>query len=91
MHLFCKKLLLYEFCKRLLCQYIVMIFFVACVMVQDGLYHINLVVFCMKVWDFKGRELKSRWEIGHCVNKFVFHRTNGKPFIFFLFGALDKI
>ncbi|XP_039138391.1 WD repeat-containing protein 36 [Dioscorea cayenensis subsp. rotundata] len=38
----------------------------------SGGYHGDI-----KVWDFKGRELKSRWEIGHCVNKFVFHRTNG--------------
>ncbi|KAJ0968681.1 hypothetical protein J5N97_021558 [Dioscorea zingiberensis] len=38
----------------------------------SGGYHGDI-----KVWDFKGRELKFRWEIGHCFNKFVFHRTNG--------------
>ncbi|CAN6464470.1 unnamed protein product [Victoria cruziana] len=31
----------------------------------------------IKVWDFKGRELKSRWEIGCSVFKFVYHRGNG--------------
>lgn len=31
----------------------------------------------IKVWDFKGRELKSRWEIGCSVVKIVYHRPNG--------------
>ncbi|KAA8515646.1 hypothetical protein F0562_018743 [Nyssa sinensis] len=31
----------------------------------------------IKVWDFKGRELKSKWEIGSPVVKIVFHRSNG--------------
>ncbi|KAI4348100.1 hypothetical protein L6164_008861 [Bauhinia variegata] len=31
----------------------------------------------IKVWDFKARELKSRWEIGCSVVKIVFHRHNG--------------
>ncbi|GAV59734.1 WD40 domain-containing protein/Utp21 domain-containing protein [Cephalotus follicularis] len=31
----------------------------------------------IKVWDFKGRELKSRWEIGCAVVKIVYHRVNG--------------
>ncbi|XP_057980808.1 uncharacterized protein LOC131166355 [Malania oleifera] len=31
----------------------------------------------IKAWDFKGRELKSRWEIGCCVVKIVYHRPNG--------------
>ncbi|KAK2982674.1 hypothetical protein RJ640_027662 [Escallonia rubra] len=31
----------------------------------------------IKVWDFKGRELKSRWEIGCPVVKIVYHRSNG--------------
>ncbi|KAF3437268.1 hypothetical protein FNV43_RR20021 [Rhamnella rubrinervis] len=31
----------------------------------------------IKVWDFKGRELKSRWEVGCSVVKIVFNRLNG--------------
>ncbi|KAB1212058.1 hypothetical protein CJ030_MR5G024630 [Morella rubra] len=31
----------------------------------------------IKVWDFKGRELKSRWEIGSSVVKIVYYRPNG--------------
>ncbi|XP_016200315.1 WD repeat-containing protein 36 isoform X1 [Arachis ipaensis] len=31
----------------------------------------------IKVWDFKERELKSRWEIGSSVVKIVYHRYNG--------------
>ncbi|KAM7486461.1 hypothetical protein LguiA_002470 [Lonicera macranthoides] len=31
----------------------------------------------MKVWDFKGRELKSRWDVGCAVVKIVYHRSNG--------------
>ncbi|XP_021279189.1 U3 small nucleolar RNA-associated protein 21 homolog [Herrania umbratica] len=31
----------------------------------------------IKVWDFKGRELKSRWEIGCAVVKIVYNRLNG--------------
>lgn len=31
----------------------------------------------VKVWDFKGRELKSRWEIGCSLVKMVYHRSNG--------------
>ncbi|KAL7615945.1 hypothetical protein Lser_V15G01030 [Lactuca serriola] len=31
----------------------------------------------VKVWSFKGRELKSRWEIGCKVVKIIYHRSNG--------------
>ncbi|KAK8506349.1 hypothetical protein V6N12_034085 [Hibiscus sabdariffa] len=31
----------------------------------------------IKVWDFKGRDLKSRWEIGCTVVKIVYNRLNG--------------
>ncbi|KAI4379695.1 hypothetical protein MLD38_005958 [Melastoma candidum] len=31
----------------------------------------------VKVWDFKGRGLKSRWEVGCSLVKFVYHRLNG--------------
>ncbi|KAK7271798.1 hypothetical protein RJT34_27998 [Clitoria ternatea] len=31
----------------------------------------------IKVWDFKERNLKSRWEIGCSVVKIVYHRYNG--------------
>ncbi|XP_027924771.1 WD repeat-containing protein 36 isoform X1 [Vigna unguiculata] len=31
----------------------------------------------IKVWDFKERDLKSRWEIGCSVVKIVYHRYNG--------------
>ncbi|WCJ34926.1 transducin family protein / WD-40 repeat family protein [Euphorbia peplus] len=31
----------------------------------------------VKVWDFKGRTLKSRWEIGCSLVKIVHHRLNG--------------
>lgn len=31
----------------------------------------------IKVWDFKGRELKSRWDVGCSVVKIVFNRLNG--------------
>ncbi|KAF7138686.1 hypothetical protein RHSIM_Rhsim07G0058700 [Rhododendron simsii] len=31
----------------------------------------------IKVWDFKGREQKSRWEIGCSLVKIVYHRVNG--------------
>lgn len=31
----------------------------------------------IKVWDFKGRELKSRWEIGCPLVRIVYHRSNG--------------
>lgn len=31
----------------------------------------------VKVWDFKGRELKSRWDIGCSLVKIVYHRSNG--------------
>ncbi|KAL5705530.1 hypothetical protein ACHQM5_023824 [Ranunculus cassubicifolius] len=31
----------------------------------------------IKVWDFKGRELKSRWEVGCSVVKMIYHRANG--------------
>ncbi|THG00750.1 hypothetical protein TEA_025575 [Camellia sinensis var. sinensis] len=30
-----------------------------------------------EVWDFKGRELKSRWKIGCSLVKIVYHRSNG--------------
>lgn len=32
----------------------------------------------VQVWDFKGRELKSRWDVGCSVVKIVFNRLNGK-------------
>ncbi|XP_027113834.1 U3 small nucleolar RNA-associated protein 21 homolog isoform X1 [Coffea arabica] len=41
------------------------------IMVSAG-YHGDI-----KVWDFKGRELKSRWEIGNSLVKIVYHRVNG--------------
>lgn len=41
----------------------------------------------MQVWDFKGRELKSRWEIGCAVVKIVYHRSNG-PAHMLKFGFL---
>ncbi|GAB2278180.1 hypothetical protein Dimus_012874 [Dionaea muscipula] len=31
----------------------------------------------IKIWDFKVRELKSRWEIGCALVKIVYHRPNG--------------
>ncbi|XP_042014829.1 U3 small nucleolar RNA-associated protein 21 homolog [Salvia splendens] len=31
----------------------------------------------IKVWNFKGQDLKSRWEIGCPVVKIVYHRYNG--------------
>ncbi|KAL8542233.1 hypothetical protein ACS0TY_003195 [Phlomoides rotata] len=31
----------------------------------------------VKVWDFKGRKLKSRWEVGCSLVKIVYHRSNG--------------
>ncbi|KAI3414794.1 WD_REPEATS_REGION domain-containing protein [Psidium guajava] len=31
----------------------------------------------IKVWDFKGRELKSRWEIGSSLVKISYHHLNG--------------
>ncbi|KAG9135364.1 hypothetical protein Leryth_007141 [Lithospermum erythrorhizon] len=31
----------------------------------------------IKVWDFKGRELKSRWEVGCSLVKIIYHRPNG--------------
>ncbi|KAG6741133.1 hypothetical protein POTOM_056621 [Populus tomentosa] len=31
----------------------------------------------VQVWDFKGRELKSRWEVGCSLVKIVYHRLNG--------------
>ncbi|KAF5822356.1 putative transcription factor WD40-like family [Helianthus annuus] len=31
----------------------------------------------IKVWSFKGRELKSKWEIGCTVVKIVYNRSNG--------------
>ncbi|KAE8697073.1 hypothetical protein F3Y22_tig00110634pilonHSYRG00095 [Hibiscus syriacus] len=31
----------------------------------------------IKVWDFKGRYIKSRWEIGCAVVKIVYNRLNG--------------
>lgn len=31
----------------------------------------------IKVWSFKGRELKSKWEIGCTVVKIIYHRANG--------------
>ncbi|XP_027193066.1 uncharacterized protein [Cicer arietinum] len=34
----------------------------------------------LKVWDFKERGLKSRWEIGCSVVKIVYHPYNGTTF-----------
>nr|XP_034888780.1 U3 small nucleolar RNA-associated protein 21 homolog [Populus alba] len=31
----------------------------------------------VKFWDFKGRALKSRWEVGCSLVKIVYHRLNG--------------
>lgn len=31
----------------------------------------------IKVWDFKGRELKSRLDVGYSLVKFAYHRMNG--------------
>ncbi|GAB4849172.1 hypothetical protein Ancab_003982 [Ancistrocladus abbreviatus] len=31
----------------------------------------------LKVWDFKGLQLKSRWEVGCPLLKIVYHRLNG--------------
>jgi hypothetical protein len=31
----------------------------------------------VQVWDFKGRALKSRWEVGCSLVKIVYHRLNG--------------
>ncbi|KAG6500352.1 WD repeat-containing protein 36-like [Zingiber officinale] len=31
----------------------------------------------LKVWDFKGRELRSNWNVGKHVIKLVYHRVNG--------------
>ncbi|RZC75045.1 hypothetical protein C5167_050531 [Papaver somniferum] len=31
----------------------------------------------IKVWDFKGRHLKSRWDVGSSVVKIGYHRANG--------------
>lgn len=31
----------------------------------------------IKVWDFKGCKVKSRWEVGRSVTKMVYQRTNG--------------
>ncbi|KAK9049733.1 hypothetical protein SSX86_031298 [Deinandra increscens subsp. villosa] len=31
----------------------------------------------IKIWNFKGRELKSKWEIGSTVVKIIYHRSNG--------------
>ncbi|KAK1276546.1 hypothetical protein QJS04_geneDACA004157 [Acorus gramineus] len=42
-----------------------------CNMISAG-YHGDI-----KVWDFKRRELRSRFEVGCSVLKFVYHRTNG--------------
>lgn len=34
-------------------------------------------IFAIQVWDFKGRDLKSRFEVGCAVVKIVYHRSNG--------------
>ncbi|XP_054800257.1 uncharacterized protein LOC129304574 [Prosopis cineraria] len=31
----------------------------------------------IKVWDFKGHQFKSRWEIGRSIVKIIYHRHNG--------------
>lgn len=41
------------------------------IMISSG-YHGDI-----KVWDFKGREVRSRWAVGCSVTKIVYHRTNG--------------
>ncbi|XP_073002229.1 U3 small nucleolar RNA-associated protein 21 homolog [Typha latifolia] len=41
------------------------------IMISAG-YHGDI-----KVWDFKSRELKSKWDVGHSIIKFVYHRANG--------------
>ncbi|PKA52914.1 Katanin p80 WD40 repeat-containing subunit B1 like [Apostasia shenzhenica] len=42
-----------------------------CVMISAG-YHGDI-----KVWDFKGCVVKSKWEVGKSVTKIVYQRTNG--------------
>ena len=45
-----------------------------------GKFHLSRVA--VQVWDFKGCELKSRWEIGCSLVKIVYHRLNGSIFYF---------
>lgn len=40
-------------------------------------YCITALRFALQVWDFKGRDLKSRWEVGCSLVKIVYHRVNG--------------
>lgn len=42
----------------------------------EVLYYCSLR-FALQVWDFKGRDLKSRWEVGCSLVKIVYHRVNG--------------
>ncbi|KMZ58759.1 putative WD-repeat protein [Zostera marina] len=41
-----------------------------CAMISVGYYG------DIKVWDFKTRGLRSKWDIGHAINKIVYHRSN---------------
>lgn len=38
----------------------------------------------LQVWNFRGRELNSRWEVGCSVVKIVYHRPNGRFLHLFL-------
>lgn len=38
----------------------------------------------MQVWDFKGRHVKSSWEVGCTVVKIVYNRLNGECFFWYL-------
>lgn len=40
-------------------------------------YCITALRYPLQVWDFKGRDLKSRWEVGCSLVKIVYHRVNG--------------
>lgn len=46
-----------------------------------GLEVLFLKCLDLQVWDFKGRELKSRWEVGYSVVKIVFNRLNGNLYL----------
>uniref|UniRef100_A0A2P2KH70 Uncharacterized protein MANES_18G125600 n=1 Tax=Rhizophora mucronata TaxID=61149 RepID=A0A2P2KH70_RHIMU len=65
-----------DFCESRSCAHGGEVVGVACdatntLMISAG-YHGDI-----KVWDFKGRELKSRWEVGCSLVKIVYHRLNG--------------
>lgn len=43
--------------------------------IREVLYYCSKIA--LQVWDFKGRDLKSRWEVGCSLVKIVYHRVNG--------------